>query len=1029
MHFFIMTYILSSRAVDRKIFLSNSDAIRIGNNDTPCEIIPRIHIAEERYKSWRVVYNEFRLGSHSFNMPTVKKNGYAFGYEPATGSFPGQDKITGFQGKRFINTKRRNLGTFVGELQSDIFTIQGEKIDFLIGGGDFTDQTCINLFVCGNDGKFEKQRSAAGEQNLALIRKGWDVTELVGSEAYFQLLDYAPVEPWGFNAAPRYPEDDFGFLLLDDIRQTDSNGNRICEEYDREHNFDFETVAEAKLPADVWCGTEGSSYEFVIGNIGTISCKIAAEADGESVTRITQSWSYNGKPISGVKLELDVRVPITLDTCQYYVVPGLLYNDNPTAEACHYLGEDFPEDAATIPSGFSIEDEILVFGGWAHPQQDRFDPITSIRLEKRYAENSYAAVFSIPQSAQFGRRMALDLDQRLTVTDGWELAKTFYIYHDKKAAAKHMSNSNQGYGQVIDACWKRLYPISATNPPHTLGSDFDIKMAALLDPYGLIQEVERGGRTYRLFYVGRWILGNDFDFSKEEFVPKKFFHAYAGFSWSGMAGLVSYWAIQEYLKDRNPDTLRVAEDTMDFFVDHGMAPSGMLYPVYHEDWAGIKDEFGTYFDAGNIDMGPLGEGLYWYVRCFQLFREGGIADKKSWINAVGTSLDSVMRLFPDGDVPGRIHGTTGEEGIRKSHILYWTNSPYTESQARPADIRFVKPSEHGATNFVYLIWAFVAYYQETKAPRYLKYAELLANQAVELMESFNVFAGSEMDFYNIDKRQGHALMDGFIMLYEATDDARWIEAARYAGNWFATWQHAFNVSFDGLEHLPLGHYDYKTIGGTPVDIKYSTNNLVYEQGATAFLKLWEYTGDEIWFQRARALLHQGVQSTLTEEKRLWLNENYQGPAKLRSVTRFNPNAGFDLHCLGGGTEDVLPGWPLKGNWTSQRTGILSMYMLAEGLDAGALLKRYGSIILDVEKNWADAIDSLDSVKLEVRGRKLILAARNMVTSQETYMLKLCNLTADAVRIDDTTYHGNEIAEGIPITFGPRKSRTITIELL
>ena len=267
--------------------MSNSDGIRIGNNDTQCQIIPRIHIAEERYKSWRVVYNEFLLGSHPFNMPTVKKNGYAFEFEPATGSFPGQDEITGFQGKRFINTKRRNLGTFVGELQSDIFTIQGEKIDFLIGGGDFTDQTCINLFVCGNDGKFLKQRSAAGEQNLALIRKGWDVTELVGSEAYFQLLDYAPVEPWGFNAAPRYPEDDFGFLLLDDIRQTDSNGKRICEEYDRVHNFDFETVREAKLPVEMRRGAEASTYEFVIGNVGTVSCKIVAEADGESITRIT----------------------------------------------------------------------------------------------------------------------------------------------------------------------------------------------------------------------------------------------------------------------------------------------------------------------------------------------------------------------------------------------------------------------------------------------------------------------------------------------------------------------------------------------------------------------------------------------------------------------------------------------------------------------------------------------------------------------------------------------------------------------
>ena len=128
--------------------MSDSDAIRIGNNDTQCKIIPRIHIAEERYKAWQIVYNEFNYCTRPSKAHTVKKNGYAFGFEPAIGSFPGQDEITGFQGKRFINTKRRNLGTFVGELQSDIFTIRGEKIDFLIGGGNFADQTCINLFVC-----------------------------------------------------------------------------------------------------------------------------------------------------------------------------------------------------------------------------------------------------------------------------------------------------------------------------------------------------------------------------------------------------------------------------------------------------------------------------------------------------------------------------------------------------------------------------------------------------------------------------------------------------------------------------------------------------------------------------------------------------------------------------------------------------------------------------------------------------------------------------------------------------------------
>ena len=435
------------------------NAIRIGSNAASCEIAPRVDIAEERYSRWRVVYNNYHLGAHPFNAHRVQRNGYAFGFEPARGAFPGQEEIKGYLGERLINTKRRNLGTFVGELQSDRFIIKGRRIDFLIGGGGFADQTCINLFVCGDDGKFIKQRSATGEQNLTLMRKGWDVSELVGSQAYFQLLDYAPVEPWGYNAAPKYPEDDFGFLLLDDIRQTDREGKRVCEDYDRDHNFDFETLIESRYPVKVSRSPDGKSYEFTIGDFGTLYLRITTDSDGDMVTNITQAWCYQGNPLSGVKLELNVYTPIAINDCQYYMMPGLLYDDNPTAEACHYLGEDFPEDTSTIPSGFTIENGVSVFGGWAHPQQDRFDPMTSVRLEKRYDENCYCAVFSVPESAQFGRRMALDLDRRFAISDGWELSKTFYVYHGKKMATEHITNANQGYAQVLDACWDRLYPL------------------------------------------------------------------------------------------------------------------------------------------------------------------------------------------------------------------------------------------------------------------------------------------------------------------------------------------------------------------------------------------------------------------------------------------------------------------------------------------------------------------------------------------------------------------------------------------
>ena len=195
-----------------------------------------------------------------------------------------------------------------------------------------------------------------------------------------------------------------------------------------------------------------------------------------------------------------------------------------------------------------------------------------------------------------------------------------------------------------------------------------------------------------------------------------------------------------------------------------------------------------------------------------------------------------------------------------------------------------------------------------------------------------------------------------------------------------------------------------------MDIKFSTNNLAYQQGATEFLKLWRRTGEEFWFQRARALLHQGTQSTLTEEKRRWLNANYQGPAN-SFIRPFNPNTSFDSHCLGGGTEDVLACWPYKGNWTTKYTAILSMYMLAVGLDAGELLSEYGSITLDYERNWAGAIDTLDSVEVRHEDQKILLCARNMIDTQEEYTLKVIGFGGNKLIVDGVQYSRAELDAG------------------
>ena len=1025
-----------------------------GNNEPalPVELSVRADIRENLYDRWTVVSNPYGArGESDFvqgSRPACPPNqttyyGQAFGSQPARGSFPGQDPVTGFHGQRLVNTKNRNLGTMIGELQSDAFKIKGDQIDFLIGGGDFQDQTCINLFVETKSYTFEKVRTATGDRNLSLVRKHWDVSPWRGKWAYLQILDYAPVERWGDRAAVSFPEDDYGFILLDDIRQTDREGNRVSEAYDQENNFDFERVRTPQYgiePTDAKVAVAHDQkllQQFAVteggGHKGTFSLDLRISKISDYVYRCDQHWTYTGKTLSELKLETLIRTPISLNQCQFYVNPGILYNGNETAEKCHYLGEDFPEDTSTLPGGFSVEDEHWVVGGWIGPQAAGSEPKSSVRLQKNYGANRFEAVYLVPDSAQFGRRMFLDSDTRLTVDDGFELRKSLYLYSGPKKVLASVSNKKQGYGQVIKAGWAALYPQSPTNPPHSLGDDYQLRLKTTLDKLALMQEVRLGNRNYQVFFVGRWIVGDRFEFT-EEYIPKRYFHNYVGFSWSGMAGLACYAAFHEYIRTSNQAARRVAEDTMDLFVDHGISPLGILYPVYFEkdgfyggaDPDSVAGGFGTYGQLGNIDLCPLGEGLYWYIKCYRLLKEKRIAEKRKWVEAVRASLDKIMQLYPDGDIPGRINGTSGKPGIKNIDLLYWAASKYTHEWYRPTRVVYPKPSEGGPTTFTYLVWALVAFHQLSGQAKYLEYAKTVGNKILFILNRYGTFSGSEMDFFNIDKRGSHAAFAAMNHLYEASGEPKWLEGALLCAHSFSSWQYSYNVNFDCYKDLPLGHFDYRTIGGTPVDIKVSTNNLVFDQGAEEFLKLWSATGDGQWFERARALLHQGTESTLTETKREWLNDNYQGPAEgfLRS---FNPMCEFDSHCLGGGTEDVLPAWPFKGNWTTKTAGILSMYMLAEAMPVDDILLRYGSLCYSFKWRYGGALDTLDNINVLQEPDGVQIEARNMVARDQTYRLMLLDIPGQSVTVNDEVYRQNQIAAGIPLRFSPREIKRIRIK--
>ncbi len=122
-------------------------------------------------------------------------SGEAFGPGPAEGTLPRQMKVSGYLGRRLVNSYYKGDGT-TGRLVSPPFRIERRYINFLIGGGRHPGKTCINLLV---DGK--QVRTATGPNDRPggserLDWHSWDVAELEGQQAVIEIVDEA-TGGWG----------------------------------------------------------------------------------------------------------------------------------------------------------------------------------------------------------------------------------------------------------------------------------------------------------------------------------------------------------------------------------------------------------------------------------------------------------------------------------------------------------------------------------------------------------------------------------------------------------------------------------------------------------------------------------------------------------------------------------------------------------------------------------------------------------------------------------------------------------------
>jgi sucrose-6-phosphate hydrolase SacC (GH32 family) len=133
-----------------------------------------------------------------FESPTYgdwKAEGTAFGEGPAEGTLPNQMPVTGYQGRRLVNSFRGGDAA-TGTLTSPPFKIEHLFISFLIGGGGFEGKTCMNLLIEGRVARTATGPNTEPGGTEELGPASWDVSDLAGKTARIQIVDQA-TGGWG----------------------------------------------------------------------------------------------------------------------------------------------------------------------------------------------------------------------------------------------------------------------------------------------------------------------------------------------------------------------------------------------------------------------------------------------------------------------------------------------------------------------------------------------------------------------------------------------------------------------------------------------------------------------------------------------------------------------------------------------------------------------------------------------------------------------------------------------------------------
>ena len=283
--------------------------------------------------------------------------------------------------------------------------------------------------------------------------------------------------------------------------------------------------------------------------------------------------------------------------------------------------------------------------------------------------------------------------------------------------------------------------------------------------------------------------------------------------------------LQDYIWNRNQDSLTKAEKSLDFWAENGRLPSGLFltewgiklglksWGSHNSTYLGRPANPGEYF----LDCENLGFGAYNYLVASELAEKIGIK-KPLWRKIALDACDFfVTHALPDG--------TFGKAWSLEGECL-----------------------NPGFTTGAFILMPMLKAYKITRETKYLETAKRAFRTYLERDLDHFICTSGAIDADTIDREAGVPLLLAALDLYELTGSKEYLEATELAAYYLASWQwhYALPIHPDS----PLVKMNYEWFGGTGITVMAQAQDPWGALWAWAWLRLAKLTRKDIWRDRA-----------------------------------------------------------------------------------------------------------------------------------------------------------------------------------